>query len=181
MKTTYRPSFAGSLIVLCLLVPVPVFGLTFLGTWRFFQSTMGIATTNSTDAPNNYSLTIGMGQVPPPTGLTKLSVSAVRDFRIDSPQQWVEISHFFGTFLKNGNISVNMSIQQDGVANDPFNFPQYSFNAVGMQHPSLNYMKSGFLHLGYFRLSITITYSFDNSGNSSWNNSSPHTFNFRGF
>ncbi len=168
-------------MALLLLIPVPVFGLTFLGTWKFFESTTGIASKSFSDSPNNYSLTIGMGVVPPPVNLTKLSVTAVRDFQITDPSQLVAISHMFGTFLKNGNIGVSMSILKDGVANDPFNFPPYSFTAQGMQHPSLNYSKQGMFSMGLYRLTITITYRLNQPGNSSWNNSSPHVFQFRGF
>ncbi|MFT3882438.1 MAG: hypothetical protein QM703_22650 [Gemmatales bacterium] len=180
MKTQRRHGWPGILAASFLLLPVPVFGLTFLGSWNFFESSSGIISKSFSDSPNNYSLTIGMGVAPPPENLTKLSISAVREFQITDPNQLVNISHMFGTLLNNGNISVSISIFKNGTPNDPFNFPAYSFGLQGWQHPSLNYSKSGMLGIGYYRLSITITYTLNQPGNSSWNNSSPHVFQFHG-
>lgn len=180
MKVHHNHRWLGILAASFLMLPVPVFGLTFLGSWSFFASTLGIAGKSSSDSPNNYSLTIAMGVIAPPENLTKLSISAVRDFQITDSNQAVNISHMFGTILNNGNISVTMAILKNGTPNDPFNFPPYSFDLQGLQHPSLNYQKQGMLGVGYYRLSITITYTLNQPGRSSWNNSSPHVFQFRG-
>ncbi len=174
----------GLALAILLLAPVPAMGLMFLGSWNFFQSQLGVpgSFTGSTDNPNNYGLTIGMGVVTPPSSITRYSVTATRDFQISDPNELVRISHSFGTLLNNGSINVTLTIQQFGVANDPFNFPPYSVNSSGPPPGtfySLNdFFKTGNLTKGLYRLSLTITYQRTPTG--SWNNSSPHTFNFRG-
>jgi hypothetical protein len=180
-------NIVGATLVLALLIPVPALGLTFLGSWRFFTSNVGGLPTNLTppgisDSPNDYSLTINMGKVDPPSTTSKYSVTATRDFSISDPSELVRISHSFGTFMQDGNINATMTIQRYGVANDPFNFPPYSFTAPGgfMSNPQLNdFFKQSSLTQGLYRLSLTLTYLRNVNGTSSWNNSSPHVFNFR--
>ncbi len=175
----------GLALAILLLAPVPAMGLMFLGSWNFFQSTLGVPGSfqSSTDNPNNYGLTIGMGAVSPPSSITRYSVTATRDFQISDPSELVRISHSFASLLYNGSINVTLTIQQFGVANDPFNFPPYSITNPGA--PSLpstyslnDFFKTGSLSKGLYRLSLTITYQRNPTG--FWNNSSPHTFNFRG-
>lgn len=182
-------SFIGATLALALLIPVPALGLTFLGSWRFFTSNVGGLPTNLTppgivDNPNDYQLTINMGKVDPPSTVSKYSVTATRDFSIADPSELIRISHSFGTFMRDGNINVTMTIQRYGVANDPFNFPPYSFSAPAypapVSNPSLDdFFKQSPLTQGLYRLSLTLTYIRNPNDNSNWNNSSPHVFNFR--
>jgi hypothetical protein len=184
-KSSLLRNIIGATLAVVLLIPVPALGITFLGGWRFFASVPGIATTNAVDNPNNYDLTISMGQVNPPSTVTKLSVTATRDFQITSASELVRISHSFSSILRDGSINATLTIQRYGVANDPFNFPPYSFTAPGApappSNPSLNdFFKQSDLMQGLYRLSLTITYTRQNNPDSFWNNSSPHVFNFRG-
>lgn len=181
----------GATLALLMLLPVPALGLTFLGSWRFFTSNVGGTPSNLTapiisDAPNNYGLTINMGQVlsTDPT-ISKYSVTATRDFQITDPTELIKIAHSFSSTLQGlgSSINVTMTIQRYGVANDPFNFPPYSFTppqANTVYNPFLNnFFKQGSLTLGLYRLSLTLTYIRNpNTPPSSWNNSSPHVFNF---
>jgi hypothetical protein len=175
----------GLALAILLLAPVPAMGLMFLGSWNIFQSPGGVpgSFTSNSDNPNNYFLTIGMGVVSPPSSITKYSVTATRDFQITDPNELVRISHSFASLLNDGSINVTLSIQQFGVANDPFNFPPYSVFAPAGPPPGTlfsldDFFKTGNLTKGLYRLSLTITYQRTPTG--SWNNSSPHTFNFRG-
>jgi hypothetical protein len=182
-KTSFWRKSLGALLLLTLVAPVPAFAITFLGSWRFFESVPGIATKNSADSPNFYTLQIGMGQVPPPD-INKLSVTATRDFQITSSSELVRIQHQFRTLLRNSSINVNVSIQQFNVPNDPFNFPPYSFSAVNpgagtFSVAQLDFAKTGQLMMGLYRATITITYT-RNIADSFWNNTSPHTFTFSG-
>lgn len=181
----------GATLALLLLIPVPALGLTFLGTWKFFSSTTGGTVTDGDtsqfgfDAPGNYGLQIGMGKVDPPSNVTKYSVTATRDFQITSPSELIRISHTFGSYIRDGSINVTMTIQRYGVANDPFNFPPYSFSAPAGPPPGMfaglnDFFRTGTLTQGLYRVSLTITYTRTTGQNSSWNNSSPHQFNFRG-
>lgn len=181
-------NMAGVSLALLLLIPVPALALTFLGSWNFFSATTGgggsdivngTFTNPVPENPNNYGLIIGMGYVNPPSTISKYSVTATRDFQITDPAQTVNIAHSFGSMLNNGSINVTLTIQRYGVANDPFNFPPYSITTppglfVGLD----NFQRSGRLTLGLYRLSLTITYMRNPTG--SWNNSSPHTFTFKG-
>lgn len=181
--TSFWRKGLGALVMLTLIAPVPAFAITFLGSWRFFESTPGIASLSFTDAPNSYSLRIGMGQVPPPD-ISKLSVTATRDFQITQASEMVRIAHQFGTLLRNSNINVTLSIQQFNVPNDPFNFPPYSFGSVNPNPgdftlASLDFAKTGQLSQGLYRLTITITYT-RTKADSAWNNISPHVFTFNG-
>lgn len=188
MKSRLLRNVLGTAFALLLLVPVPALGITFLGSWRFFSTTTGGSVAGSStgfsDQANNYGLTIGMGSVQPPSNVSKYSVTATRDFQITSLSELVRISHSFGTFISDGSINVTMTIQRYGVANDPFNFPPYSFVAPQSNPPAFAYLddffRTGTLTQGLYRLSLTITYMRTPGPNSSWNNSSPHTFNFRG-
>jgi len=191
-KSRLLRKLAGLAFALLLLVPVPALGLTFLGSWNYFIATTGGGgsdvvngtSTNSTDNPNNYSLTVGMGYVNPPSTITTYTVTATRDFRIDNPSQTINILHFFGSFINDSSIKVTIAIQRFGVANDPFNFPPYNISAPLLNPPgtfvSLNgFGRRGALLQGLYRMTVTLTYT-RNPPQGSWNNSSPHTFNFRG-
>jgi hypothetical protein len=177
-RSFWRKSL-GALVMLTLIAPVPAFAITFLGSWRVFESVPGIATVTSSDAPDDYILQIGMGQVPPPD-IMKLSVTATRDFQITSASELIRISHQFQTLLRNSSINVNLTIQQFNVPNDPFNFPPYSFAAIGTALASLDFAKTGNLTQGFYRVAITVTYTRHNAADSFWNNMSPHTFRFQG-
>jgi hypothetical protein len=177
MKSFWRKSL-GALVMLTLIAPVPAFALTFLGSWRYFESTPGVATVSSTDAPNDYTLMIGMGQVPPPD-IMKLSVTATRDFQITSTSELIRISHFFRSLVRNTSVNVNLSIQQFNVPNDPFNFPPYSLATIGTNEIGIDISKTGKLNMGFYRVAITITYT-RHIADSFWNNFSPHTFRFLG-
>ena len=185
IKSRLLRNMVGLALAILLLAPVPAMGLMFLGSWNFFQSSLGVPGSfqSSTDNPNNYGLTIGMGAVSPPSSITRYSVTATRDFQISDPSELIRISHSFNSFLTNGSINVTLTIQQFGVANDPFNFPPYSVFAPASPPNSFfslnDFFKTGSLSKGLYRLSLTITYQRD-PGTGSWNNSSPHTFNFRG-
>lgn len=189
-KSKVFRSILGATLALVLLIPVPALGLNFLGSWRFFSSatggTVGGDTSQfGTDAPGIYDLRIGMGTVDPPSNVTKYSVTATRDFQITSPSELVRISHSFGSTIRGGSINANITIQRYGVANDPFNFPPYSFTAPTGPPPGqfagLNdFFRTGTLLQGLYRVSITLTYTRSVGPDSSWNNSSPHQFNFRG-
>lgn len=185
-------NIAGLAFALLLLVPVPALALTFLGSWNYFKATTGGGgpdivqgtSSNNTDNPNNYGLTIGMGFVNPPSTITKYSVTATRDFQITDPVQSVNIAHSFASLVNDGSINVTLSIQRYGVANDPFNFPPYSQTVPASAPPGSllfldNFNRTGRLTQGLYRLSLTITY-MRTPPNGSWNNSSPHTFTFRG-
>lgn len=181
--TSFWRKSLGALAMLILIAPVPAFAITFLGSWRFFESTPGVASLSFSDAPNNYSLRIGMGQVPPPN-IMKLSVTATRDFQISSSSEMLRIAHQFRSFLRNSSINATLSIQQFNVPNDPFNFPPYSFSAVNpgagtFSEAALDFAKTGRLNQGLYRLTITLTYT-RNMADSYWNNFSPHTFTFNG-
>jgi hypothetical protein len=186
MQRTMRNLLTAAL-ALALLIPVPALGITFLGSWRFFSSNVGGSPTGLTppgivDNPNDYGLTINMGQVQPPSTTSKYSITATRDFSITDPSELIRISHSFGSQMENGNINVTMTIQRYGVANDPFNFPPYSFNAPPgvTSNPGLNdFFKQSSLTQGLYRLSLTLTYIRNVTPTSFWNNSSPHVFNFR--
>jgi hypothetical protein len=182
MNRAFLRNTFGAILALLLLAPVPAFALTFLGGWNFFQSVPGIATIfPPSDAPEHYMLKIGMGQIPPPS-VTKLSVTATRDFQITSPSQLISIRHMFGSFLQSGSINVTLSIQRFNVPNDPFNFPPYSFSTLGTANPSLDFTKFGTLTQGLYRVTLTITYTCKSTPlGCAWNNSSPHTFNFDGY
>lgn len=180
MRRTILRNTLGVLLALLMLAPAPVFALRFIGNWSFFQSVPGIATIfPPVDMLNHYQLRIGMGHVPPPT-INKLTVTATRDFVIDSAQQLISITHMFGSFLLNSSIDATLSIQKFNVPNDPFNFPAYSFTANGTANPTLDFTKDGILTRGLYRLTITLTYTCRVLGNCGWNNSSPHTFTFVG-
>jgi hypothetical protein len=181
MRSAMFRNSLGALLALLLLAPVPAFALTFLGGWSFFQSVPGVATIfPPVDGQNAYQLKIGMGNVPPPN-ITKLSVTATRDFQITNPMELISITHAFGSVLTNGSINVTLSIQKYNVPSDPFNFPAYSFTAMGTQFPSLNFTKNGSLTQGLYRLTITLTYTTCGQATGcGWNNSSPHTFTFLG-
>ncbi len=179
MKRTILRNTVGAVLALLLLAPVPAFALTFLGAWSFFQSVPGIAQIPAPiDLPENYRLVIGMGQVPPPTNVTKLSVTATRDFRIDSVSQLISIQHAFTSFIRSASINVTLSIQRYNVPSDPFNFPPYSTSSQLPAVVGLDFTKMGMLTQGLYRLTLTITYTRNPAGE--WNNFSPHTFNFRG-
>ncbi len=181
-------NMAGLAFALLLLVPVPALALTFLGSWNYFSATNPAGNTasilgtfqNSTDNPNNYLLQIGMGAPKPTSIVTSYSVTATRDFQITDPSQLVKIAHSFSSYLQDAGINVTINIQRYGVANDPFNFPPYSITAdnfgktVGLD----NFFSQRSLSMGLYRLSLTITYTRTPSGG--WNNSSPHTFTFKG-
>ncbi|HMP18439.1 MAG TPA: hypothetical protein PKD72_15545, partial [Gemmatales bacterium] len=177
----------GVTLALALLIPVPALGLTFLGSWRFFTSNVGglpsgLTAPGIVDIVNDYTLSINMGQVAPPSTVSKYSITATRDFSISDPSELIRISHSFNSLMSDGNINVTMTIQRYGVANDPFNFPPYSFNAPPnvMSNPFLNdFFKTSPLTQGLYRLSLTLTYIRNVTPTSSWNNSSPHVFNFR--
>jgi hypothetical protein len=180
MKRTFLKQTFGAIAALLLLAPVPAFALTFLGTWSIFQSPSKIATIYPfIDSPEHYQLKIGMGQIPPPE-ITKLSVTATRDFQITSASQLISIQHFFGSLLTNSSINATISIQRYNVPSDPFNFPPYSFTALGQQTATLDFTKFGTLTQGLYRLTLTLTYTCNNPDNCAWNNTSPHTFNFDG-
>jgi hypothetical protein len=185
IKSRLLRNMVGLALAILLLAPVPAMGLMFLGSWNFFQSQLGVPGSfqSSTDNPNNYGLTIGMGVVAPPSSITKYSVTATRDFQISDASELIRISHSFASLLNDGSINVTLTIQQFGVANDPFNFPPYSVSAPPGPPPGSffsldDFFKTGTLTKGLYRLSLTITYQRTPTG--SWNNSSPHTFNFRG-
>lgn len=187
----YR-NLIGATLALLMLIPVPALGLTFLGSWRFFTSSTGGTPDNLTaplvvDSPNNYGLTINMGKVETTSTVTKYSVTATRDFQITDASELIRISHSFASTIQGlgSSINVSMTIQRYGVANDPFLFPPYSFSvptANQIYNPSLNnFFKQSSLTSGLYRLSLTLTYirqltTPDNP--TSWNNSSPHVFNF---
>ncbi|MFT3881388.1 MAG: hypothetical protein QM703_17200 [Gemmatales bacterium] len=189
-KTRLVRNMAGLAFALLLLVPVPALALTFLGSWNYFTATTPSgnlvpgASQNSTDNPNNYGLTIGMGFVDPPSNITKYSVTATRDFQITNALEFVRIAHSFFSYINNGSINVTITIQRYGVANDPFNFPPYSVSAGQTAPPGTgfgldDFSKTGRLSQGLYRLSLTITY-MRTPPNGSWNNSSPHVFTFQG-
>ncbi|MBL8822709.1 MAG: hypothetical protein JNJ77_08995 [Planctomycetia bacterium] len=183
-KTSFVRKILTTALVLVALLPVPALAITFLGGWQFFATHPGITSQTFTDDFNNYGLTISMGAVAAPSGVTKVSVTAIRDFRVTDPSELVRISHSFGSYIQDGSINVNVSIQRYGVANDPFNFPPYSFitqNPALQYNPSLNdFFKQNTLAAATYRMAVTITYTRSGATTSSWNNSSPHVFNFRG-
>lgn len=189
-KSKVLRSLLGATLAIVLLIPVPAMGLTFLGSWRFFSSATGGTVGGFTgqfgsDAPGNYGLTVGMGQVDPPSNVSKYSVTATRDFQITNTSELIRISHSFGSTIRGGSINVSLTIQRYGVPNDPFNFPPYSFSAPQSGPPGMfagldDFSRTGFLQQGLYRVSITLTYTRTVSSNSSWNNSSPHQFNFSG-
>ncbi len=198
LKSKMMRNVLTATLALALLIPVPALGLTFIGTWRYFTSTTGGTVGNigpgnpgqtPIDAPNNYTLTIGMGKgeyISPSDNITKYSVTATRDFTIDDFKELVRISHSFGSFLNDGSINATITIQRFGVANDPFNFPPYSFTAPPSAPPGANpflndFFRTGVLTKGQYRLTLTVTYTRTPTTTSSWNNSSPHVFNFRNF
>jgi len=183
-KTSFVRKILTTALVLVALLPVPALGITFLGGWQYFATHPGITTQFSYDSLNDYGLSIHMGAVSAPSSVTKVSVTAIRDFRITNPSELVRISHSFGSFIQDGSINVNVSIQRYGVANDPFNFPPYSYitqNPALVYNPSLNdFFKQSSLVAATYRLAVTITYTRSGTASSFWNNSSPHVFNFRG-
>lgn len=111
------------------LLPVPVYGLTFLGPWRFLQSRVMAPSVVTTSGDNSLGgfLELGMGFNPPtqdPFGLPMAvsSITATRNFRITNPSELLTISQAFQNFLQGANVNVTLQLTRLNVP-DPFPAP----------------------------------------------------------
>lgn len=176
----------SSIAVLLLFVPLPAYALTFLGSWQFFQNPVGtpVQPNNADISFNDFGnlggdLTVNMKNFSA-NNSGSLTVTAIRDFRIDNPTELVEYMHNFATILQNASLNVTVQITPYNISNPPpFVPPPINFNVPGGPtmvgaSPTL----TGTFNQGDFRLVITITYN-KNAGVGQWDNVSSHKFSFR--
>lgn len=169
------------------LIPVPGFALTFLGQWQVFQGPTGNpffpdpAIVTSQDNIRGGWIEIDMRTFAA-AGEGSLTVTAVRDFRVNGASELVTIQRQFTSLLGDGRIRVTVNITPYNINNQPpFNIPPVNFNRYGLPVGMVgdNSTSTGLFLGGNYRVTIQIVYEKTAAG--CWQNSSPHRFTFTGF
>lgn len=185
-------------IALLLLLPVPGMALTFLGFWQIFSSSSGTGvpspTTSFGDNLRGGFLEVNMGEYLNNGFSGNLSVTAIRDFRINGAAELVTIRRSFTSLLSDGRIRVTVNITPYNVANPPpFNIPPVNINRTGAIFPGPpfggptvgdNSSNTGLFLGGNYRVTINILYEkngqLNNQNSGYWKNLSAHRFEFFG-
>ncbi len=174
------------LATIIFLIPVPSFALTFLGQWQVFQGpTGGPIFPNPAGVLSGDNIRGGFLEIDMRTfnaaNEGSLTVTAVRDFRVNGASELVTIRRQFTSLLGDGRIRVTVNITPYNVNNPPpFNIPPVNFNRYGLPIGSVgdDSTSTGLFLGGNYRVTIQIVY--EKTANGYWQNSSPHRFTFTG-
>ena len=164
----------GGAAALALLLPLPALALTFLGSWQITnQQTGGAprATVTSQDNSSGGVLNIDLKSFSCRASGSS-TVTAVRNFRVDSPSEVVTVARSLQTILKNAAVDATVQIQ--GVR-----FP--NFDEAAGSRPRLfadSTSRQKRLRGGTYRVVVTVRASKDRNG--SWTTVSPYQFTFSG-
>jgi hypothetical protein len=194
MNPTKRPltRYVAAALAILLLLPVPGFAITFLGSWQFFVMSSGgpgLPTPSMSFADNIRGgyLEVNMGEFAQNGFSGSLNVTAIRDFRVNGASELVTISRQFTSLLGDGRIRVTVHITPYNIANPPpFNIPPVDFNryGLGIAPVGTNASNTGLFIGGNYRVTINIVYEKNGQINGVntgyWKNSSPHRFTFFG-
>jgi hypothetical protein len=158
-----------------LLLAVPASALTFLTPWQFAQTKQEKGAPTALFDPtfgDGETLLVDMGATSSPKA--KSRVEASREFRVDSGDNLIGITHMFETLLVDASLKVEMKLKPEK------GFKLKSVKGDG-QLVGLNQTFVHTLPQGDYTLKIKIDYKNKNGG---WDNSapapgSPHTFSIQ--
>lgn len=178
-RTLRRKSLAGAVVSAALLLPVPAFAITFLGSWSFSQSQssgVSAATTSSTDTATGGALTINMGKINNKKNASS-SITATRQFTATAGQNLV-VDREFITSLTNAGLSVSLTVKDASNAT----VYSYSLNQPVPTTGSITDPGAGYTALagGTYSVSITITHTTGSTSGNWDNTASAYTFSFNG-
>src|SRR5262249_17487211 len=99
----------AGVVAAALLVPVPAFGLTFLGNWTIFQQQVGSLppVVNSGFNSNGGFLNVSIGAY---AGLASSKVVASNAFWVNKPDELVTVTQDFLFKMRNANVNVIVQI-----------------------------------------------------------------------
>lgn len=184
--------YIAAALAVVLLLPVPGFALTFLGFWQVFVAGgggPGVPSPGITFGDNLQGgfLQIDMGEFAQNGFSGSLSVTAVRDFRINGASELVTITRQFQSLIGDGRIRVTVTITPYNIANPPpFSIPPIDFNRYGLGITTVgdNSTSTGLFTGGNYRVTIRVIYEkngqINNQNTGYWKNSTPHRFTFFG-
>jgi hypothetical protein len=184
--------YVATALAIVLLLPVPGAALTFLGFWQIFTSQTGgpgVPSSLVTTQDNLHGgfIEINMGEFQRNGFSGSLSVTAVRDFRINGAAELVTIARSFQSIVEDGRIRVTVNITPYNIANQPpFTIPPINFNKFGQPQQTVgdNSSNTGLFQGGNYRVTISIVYEKNGQTNGNntgyWKNSTPHRFTFFG-